>query len=154
LIKEGCIEETIGAIEVRLRANYAEDPAIKAALTQVASDEMNHAQFAWDTLEWIMDKFPDIRGFVTETFRVELERNMQRLECKANTKELPSICTKPCTDSEETKVFRRYGLLGDDDRDEVRKAAILDVIEPTYRTGFKDVKMISKGISKLNVVAG
>ena len=153
LIKDGCIEETIGAIEVRLRANYAEDPAIKAALTQVASDETNHAQFAWDTLEWIMEKFPDIHGFVTETFRVELERNMQRFECQANKKEMPSTCTKPCTNSEETKMFRKYGLLGEDDRDEVRKAAIMEVIEPTYRAGFKDVKMISKGISKLNVVA-
>ena len=153
LIMDGCIEETIGAIEVRLRANYAEDPAIKAALTQVASEEMNHAQFAWDTLEWILDKFPDIRGFVTETFRVELERSMQSFECEANKKELPSTCTKPCTSSEERKMFRRYGLPGKDDRAEVRKSAMLEVIEPAYHTGFKDVKMISKGIRKLNVVA-
>ena len=150
LIKEGCIEETIGAIEVRLRAHYAEDPAIKAALVQVASDELNHAQYAWDTLEWIMEKYPDIQGYVTETFRVELERNLQMFKCKSHENNPSSTCSKPCTDSEESKMFRRYGLLLDEERDSIRESGLRDVIEPIYFKQFKDLKKVSEKIRKLD----
>ena len=150
LIKEGCIEETIGAIEARFRAHHAEDPAIKAALTQLALDETNHAQYAWETLEWIMEKYPDIRGYVKETFRIELERNLQTFECKSGRSDLPSICAKDCSDSEEKKMFRNYGLLVEEDRDRLRESGVRDVIEPIYLNGLKDLITISEKIRKLD----
>ena len=150
LIKEGCIGETIGAMEVRFRAHHAEDPAIKAALTQVALDETNHAQYAWETLEWIVEKYPDIYGYVMETFRIELEGHLQNIECREQRTDLPTTCSNSCTDSDESKMFRQYGLLVDEDRDRIRESGIRDIIEPIYRNGLKDVKMISEKISKLD----
>ena len=153
LIKDGCFEETILAIEAQVRAQNAQDPAIKAALTTMASDNLKHVQLAWDSLEWIMEKYPEIRSFVAENFRVELERNRQKFECQSLKKDLPLTCSKPCTDSEETKMLRKYGLLVENDRDQVRQTGIRDIIEPVYRAGFKDIKLMSKRISKVEIVA-
>ena len=150
LIKEGCIEETIGAMEVRFRAHYVEDPSIKAALTQAALDETNHAQYAWETLEWIMEKFPDIHGYVKETFRIELERNLQMFECNSKRSDLPSTCAQSCTDSEEKKMFRSYGLIVDEDRDRIRESGIRDVIQPIVLNGLKDLTKVAEKIKKFD----
>ena len=137
VVLDGCIEDTILAIETAQRANSSEDLAIKSALNQMAWDNAKHAQYAWDTLEWIIEKFPEIRGFVLETLKIELERNLQNVECHSLKKEIPSTCTKPGTDSEEITMFRKYGLMTEDERINIRQTVMKKAIEPVYKSGLK-----------------
>jgi len=51
---EGCIGETVAAIEAAERAAHAEDPAVRAALESIAKDEAEHAELAWRVVAWAM----------------------------------------------------------------------------------------------------
>ena len=70
VIQEGCIEETLSAIEAHFRAYYANDAVIKATLSKIASDETRHAQLAWNTIQWITERYAETQPVVKETFRV------------------------------------------------------------------------------------
>ena len=74
VIVEGCIGETLSAIEAHLAARYAQDGAVKEALEEIAADETRHGQLAWDTIEWILQKQPEIRNFVNDVFEEEFEK--------------------------------------------------------------------------------
>ena len=144
IIEEGCIEETISAVEAHVAASTAQDPDVKAALSRIASDETNHAQLAWDTIQWITDNFPETQAFVEETFHSELESRLFAIE-----NELPSLQTTPCLESDADSVFRSYGLTVDGDSNKIHQAAMRDIIKPVYITGLKNVDFISTQISKM-----
>ena len=80
IIQEGCIEETISAVETHLGAHTARVQSIKESLTQIATDETRHAQFAWETIRWILERFSEVEIFVTNTFRIEIENRIHTLE--------------------------------------------------------------------------
>ena len=64
IIKEGCIGETLAAIEAHYRQHLALDHAVKGALKVIADDETKHAKLAWDTVAWIAVKYPDYRSMI------------------------------------------------------------------------------------------
>ena len=144
LIQEGCIGETLAAIEVHLAAKIAQDTVVKEALLEISSDETKHAQLAWNTIYWIIEKYPNLRTFVEETFRAEIE---QRLMTTSSDTQFPSPTS--CVDSNVDSSFRKYGLLVKDDRAKVHNAGIQNVIAPVYRDGFKDVGLVSQKILQL-----
>ena len=148
VIQEGCIEETLSAIEAHFRAHYAKDDVIKATLSQIASDETRHAQLAWNTIQWITEKYAETQTFVKETFRVELGRQQT-----PSTNEILSSSSTLCTDPDKDDAFQRYGILVINDKDRVRKAGIQNIIEPVYRAGFKYFSSISDKIIKLDIDA-
>ncbi len=49
---EGCVGETMAAVEAREALEHAHDPAVRAALETIAADETRHAQLAWRTVAW------------------------------------------------------------------------------------------------------
>ena len=79
LIKEGCIEETVSAIEAHIAAYYAQDLSIKAPRIQIALDETRHAQLAWDALHWIIHRYPEILTFVQDTFQAEFKQEFKMI---------------------------------------------------------------------------
>ena len=147
VITEGCIGETLSAVEAHLAAHFAQDLAVKDALTQIAAEETNHGQLAWDTIKWIIEKHPETRSYVDGIFHAELEHRM--MMSARNGTSLPS--TKLCQDYERETSFRRYGLIDGADRGRVGEAGIREIIAPIYRAGFKDVDNISKLIKQLEV---
>lgn len=50
--REGCIWETVAALEANVAAGTAEDPLVAALLRRIADDETAHAQLAWDIVHW------------------------------------------------------------------------------------------------------
>ena len=52
VIREGCIGETVAALEAVEAAARATDPAVKAALLRIARDEQSHAELAFKFLNW------------------------------------------------------------------------------------------------------
>jgi hypothetical protein len=50
---EGCVRETWGALLAWYQAAHAEDPALRAALADIARDETRHAELARSIAEWL-----------------------------------------------------------------------------------------------------
>ena len=63
---EGCVSETISAIEAARAVDDATDPAVRAILARIAEDEAAHAALAWRTLAWAL------AADGTDALRVEL----------------------------------------------------------------------------------
>ena len=145
-IEEGCIEETISAVEAHVGAYRSQDLVVKESLSEIATDETKHAQFAWNTIQWIVGKFPEIRDFVEETFNVELESRLFEVENN-------SLGKKPtaCVNSNVTDGLRRYGRVVDADKNKIRQTAIQHIIKPAYRAGLEDVSIISKKMQNLKL---
>lgn len=57
--REGAIAETVSALIVAAARDAAVDPAVKAILTRVASDELEHALLAWKYLHWAVEQGGD-----------------------------------------------------------------------------------------------
>ena len=49
---EGCVRETFGAVFAMHQAETSSDPEVRAAMAQVAPDEVRHAALGWAVAEW------------------------------------------------------------------------------------------------------
>lgn len=49
---EGCVHETVAALVAMAQRDASTDPAVRAALTEIAEDESRHAELAFRTLRW------------------------------------------------------------------------------------------------------
>ena len=65
-IHEGCIEETVSAVEAYHNARMATTMDIKEFVFKIATDEMGHAQLAWDTMKWVVERYPKKQNYVKE----------------------------------------------------------------------------------------
>ncbi len=55
---EGCVGEVMAALEAREALEYAQEPAVRAALETIARDEARHAELAWRTVAWALAAEP------------------------------------------------------------------------------------------------
>ena len=55
LVREGCVGETIAAVEATLAHAQATDPAVKGALAKIAADETSHAELAFRAARWLFE---------------------------------------------------------------------------------------------------
>ena len=53
-MREGCLGETVAALEAVAAAEVASDPAVKRALTRIAQDELSHAELGFQFLRWAL----------------------------------------------------------------------------------------------------
>ncbi|MGB1015683.1 MAG: hypothetical protein ACPG4T_16215 [Nannocystaceae bacterium] len=51
---DGCLAETVAAMEARYTAAFTADSATRGLLEQIAEDEAEHAALAWRTLRWLI----------------------------------------------------------------------------------------------------
>jgi len=56
VIAEGCFGETSAALQALEAADSAEDPAVVAAYTLIASDEQRHAELAFRFVRWALEQ--------------------------------------------------------------------------------------------------
>jgi hypothetical protein len=67
---EGCVRETYGAVVAAYQARVAQDPAIAAALAEIAVDEAAHAQLSWDVADFLDAQLSGIEREQVSTARV------------------------------------------------------------------------------------
>jgi len=68
-VKEGCIAETISALQIAAAREGARDPAIRKILTRIAEQELEHAELAWRFVAWMLPRGDDrLRAAVAEAF--------------------------------------------------------------------------------------
>jgi hypothetical protein len=57
--REGCVEETFGAVVARMQAERATDPELRTMLEAIARDELGHAFLSWRVADWLHARIAD-----------------------------------------------------------------------------------------------
>ncbi len=118
VIAEGCVGETVAALEAAEAAECATDRAVRAALLGIAADELRHAELAWRFVRWA------------------LEQGGQALQdvARATFAELLSVPEDGGTASLLPNArLAAHGLLSQAEQLEVRSGALRDVVAPCAR---------------------
>ncbi len=69
LATEGCIAETISAMQLGFAAARATDPEVAALLSEIAEQELRHAELAWSALAWMLQRGDaSVRAAVANAF--------------------------------------------------------------------------------------
>ncbi|MFZ6179125.1 hypothetical protein [Nannocystis pusilla] len=55
-LREGCIGETLAALQAEAALAGAQEPAVREALAQIAADELRHAELAWRFVAWALER--------------------------------------------------------------------------------------------------
>jgi hypothetical protein len=119
-ITEACIGETLAAVEAAEAAEHATDPHVKDALATIARDEARHAELGWKFLRWAFDSADAaMRARITEHLELQVERELARIACAGESAERA-----------DAAILLAYGILPSSLRDEVRAAALRELIAP------------------------
>jgi hypothetical protein len=116
-IEEGCVGETVAALDAVEARAHCTDADVARVLERIAHDERNHAALAWRFVAWAIDKDPELRAVA--------QREFDRMARQAHDE--PARVTASALD------LRAHGALPEALRDEVRAAAIRDVVLPCAR---------------------
>jgi hypothetical protein len=54
VVIEGCVGETLAAIQASEQLALATDPTVRQVLAEIAEDEARHAELAWSTVAWAL----------------------------------------------------------------------------------------------------
>lgn len=68
VIEEGCIGESLAAVQAQMEASYAHHPEMRAQLEKIHSDELEHALLAWRFVGWMLAQRPSLRELARESF--------------------------------------------------------------------------------------
>ena len=123
LASEGCIAETISAMQLAVAAERAEDPEVRALLAGIAEDELRHAELAWSALGWMLMRGDDtMRTAVADVFR-------------RATEQVPDAVS--IADHLPTPVLRAAGRLSADERLEIAQRALAHCVAPAAAVVFE-----------------
>jgi hypothetical protein len=68
-VVEGCIGETLAAMQAAAQLELASDPAVVAALASTIEDESRHAELAWRVVAWaVRSGGPEVRAAAARAF--------------------------------------------------------------------------------------
>lgn len=73
-VLEGCVGETLGALEAAEALERASEPSVRLVLGRVREDEMRHAELAWRFVGWALEVGGDaVREAAAEAFSGALD---------------------------------------------------------------------------------
>src|SRR5690606_18486069 len=75
--REGCVEETFGAVLARMQADRATDRELGDMLEGIARDELGHAHLSWQIAAWLDER---IGEEARERVRQARRRKLAELE--------------------------------------------------------------------------
>ncbi len=115
-VLEGCIGETVAAIEAAETAAHATDPVIRAVLERIAREEREHAELAWCTVKWLVARSPSLGAVFLE---------------------LVTAARRPASGApatlEATSPLLGHGVLSHEARGALRARVLEDVVLPCAR---------------------
>ncbi|WP_438022696.1 ferritin-like domain-containing protein [Sorangium sp. So ce233] len=72
-VREGCIGETLAAVQASEQLEHATDAAVRSVLATIADDEARHAELAWRFVAWALQTGGDaVRRAVSAAFEAGL----------------------------------------------------------------------------------
>ncbi|WP_437491494.1 ferritin-like domain-containing protein [Sorangium sp. So ce1014] len=73
-VREGCIGETLAAVQASEQLAHATDAAVRSVLATIADDEARHAELAWRFVAWALQTGGDaVRRAVAAAFEAGLD---------------------------------------------------------------------------------
>jgi hypothetical protein len=112
-ILEGCVGETVAALEAHEMAQRAGDPAVRRALETIAADEARHAELAWRFVKWAVERDPSLAAVAEGAFAAAVEASARR-----------SVV------ADEGPDLSAHGLASAAARREVERCALAQVVSP------------------------
>jgi len=119
VIREGCVGETVAAVEAGEGAGRARDSHVRKTLETIGADESMHADLAWRTVLWAQNTFG-------ETARVVICDEIARLA-----DEMGSVQETRRTKHDETLLD--HGVVTANVRAQVRRATLKSVVLPCLK---------------------
>jgi hypothetical protein len=114
-IAEGCIGETVAALEAAEALAHCEEPHVRAVLERISVEESRHAELAWQFVAWALASGPAaLRQRVRETFEAAFA----------------SADTAAVQPSSFEAQLLRHGQLSSELRRALRARVLRDVIAP------------------------
>lgn len=115
VIAEGCVGETVAALEAAEAAAQALDPALQQVLRRIADDERRHAELAFHFVGWALTQRPALADLVERVF--------------SGCTQTPENVAVAETSGWSQRVLA-HGLLSRRQRAELRDGALRDVVRP------------------------
>ncbi|MBL9028403.1 MAG: ferritin-like domain-containing protein [Myxococcales bacterium] len=121
-VREGCIGETISAVFALAARDGATDPAVVAALTRIAEDELRHAELAWRTVAWAIEaRLPGAREAALAAFAA------------------PAAFEEPEAEPRglHPELGRAFGVLSPADKAALARQALESIVKPSQAALFQ-----------------
>jgi hypothetical protein len=116
-VHEGCVDETLAALQAEAARAAATDPAVRRALDRIADDEARHAALAWRFVRWAIDTGgEEVRTAVAAAFADALSR------------EVPTPGRARDRADSDAIACPRHGRLGGDELARLARAGRRDVV--------------------------
>lgn len=116
-LREGCIGETVAAIEAAEALAHCADPEARPVLERIAAEETRHAELAWRFVAWALETAPEQRAGLCNRIRAELARELAA----------PIVHGEI---GERDRELARYGLLSPTLRQVLRARVLREVVAP------------------------
>lgn len=117
---EGCVGETVAALDAAEALADARDPEVRRTLELIARDELRHATLAWRFLAWALAR--DANGEVREVLQDEL----RRLRATAASTDRSARPDEPA----HHPALACHGQASAEQRRRLRQAAITELVLP------------------------
>ena len=124
VIREGCVGETVAAIEANEAEGRCVDPVVRSLLARIAEEEGQHAELAWRTVRWALELGdPGVREAVVD--------ELARLQAEAD------VLSPPTTTSADESLLQ-WGLATDALHAALRSSAVERVVIPGLAAALAD----------------
>jgi hypothetical protein len=117
-ILEGCIGETVAAIEAAEALEHAQDPAVRGVLSKIAEDEKRHAGLAWQYVRWATSQDAGLRVMAAAVFASAATESRPRAR--------PSV-------TDTVVDLLKFGIVSEAFRQQIRANVLVNVIAPCAR---------------------
>jgi hypothetical protein len=117
-IDEGCVGESMAALEAHAAADLASDPSVKRILAEIAADETRHAELAFRFVAWAAERDARVARVVQSRVATLLTEDDAALDA---------------AEGAETEALVAHGVLSAPTRRSVRSTALRSVVIPGLR---------------------
>jgi len=110
VIEEGCIGESLAAVQAQLEASYAHHPLMKAQLEKIHSDELEHALLAWRFVGWMLAQRPALTTLAIESFEAHGRALGVDLLPEGLSERSVALMRHGCTPSYQLQRWRKHAF--------------------------------------------
>jgi hypothetical protein len=116
-LQEGCIGETLAALDAKRALERCQDPAVAGVLEIIVRDETRHAELAWKFVQWAVEREP---GLLTKAIA------LAKSECEAARMQQRNQSTP----TPEASWQSRYGVTSYAEQTELRAQVVEQIVLP------------------------
>jgi hypothetical protein len=111
---DGCVNETLSALTALAARDRASDAAVRAALGEIARDEMAHAELAWRFVAWAVQRDASARAAVARAVGEVSQFTSKELDGRA-----------------DSDALRAHGRIGGHEHATILRASMYEVVMPS-----------------------